>query len=85
MIAIDKDSGKPIEPKLPQSIGLVEDPAKKCSGPLWVRGGIPLIGADGRAYEIRNRMTLCRCGRSENKPFCNGAHAADPKFHDGLA
>lgn len=39
--------------------------------------------ADGRAYEVRNRMTLCRCGRSENKPFCNGAHAADPKFRDG--
>ncbi len=85
LIAIDKDTGKPIEPKLPPSIGLVEDPAQKCSGPLWVRGGIPLIGADGQAYEIRNRMTLCRCGRSENKPFCNGAHAADPKFRDGLA
>ena len=84
LIAIDKDTSKPIEPKLPQSIGVVEDPALKCSGPLWVRGGIQLIGADGRAYEIRNRMTLCRCGRSENKPFCNGAHAADPKFRDGL-
>jgi CDGSH-type Zn-finger protein len=85
LIAIDKDTGKPIEPKLPQSIGLVEDPAQKCSGPLWVRGGISLIGADGQAYEIRNRMTLCRCGRSENKPFCDGAHAADPKFRDGLS
>ncbi|MGA8623090.1 MAG: CDGSH iron-sulfur domain-containing protein [Candidatus Sulfotelmatobacter sp.] len=51
---------------------------------MWVRGGIALVGADGQAYEIRNRMTLCRCGKSENKPFCNGAHAADPKFRDGL-
>ena len=84
LIAIDKATGKPIEPKLPQSIGIVEDPTLKCSGPLWVRGGIELISADGQAYEIRNRMTLCRCGRSENKPFCNGAHAADPKFRDGL-
>ena len=84
LIAIDKNTGEPIEPKLPQSIGLVEDPALKCSGPLWVRGGISLIGADGQVYEVRNRMTLCRCGRSENKPFCDGAHAADPKFCDGL-
>jgi hypothetical protein len=84
LIAVDKHAGKSIEPKLPHSIGLVEDPAQKCSGPLWVRGGIPLVGADGQAYEIRNRMTLCRCGKSENKPFCNGAHAADPKFRDGL-
>jgi CDGSH-type Zn-finger protein len=85
LIAIDKATGKAIEPKLPETIGLVEDPARGCSGPLWVRGGIPLTGEDGRTYEVRNRMTLCRCGRSENKPFCNGAHASEPTFRDGLA
>jgi CDGSH-type Zn-finger protein len=84
LLAIDKATGKPVEPKLPQSIGVVEDPAQGCSGPLWVRGGIELVGADGASYEVRNRMTLCRCGRSENKPFCNGSHAADPKFKDGI-
>lgn len=84
LIAIDKETGEAVEPKLPQSIGIVEDPEQNCSGPLWVRGGIPLHSADGQAYEVRNRMTLCRCGRSENKPFCNGAHAAEPKFRDGL-
>jgi CDGSH-type Zn-finger protein len=84
LIAVDKQTGEPGEPKLPHSIGVVEDPAQNCSGPLWVRGGIALIGADGQTYELRNRMTLCRCGRSENKPFCNGAHAADPKFNDGI-
>lgn len=84
LIAIDKATGKAIEPELPQAIGVVEDPSRGCSGPLWVRGGIPLIGADGKAYEVRNRMTLCRCGRSENKPFCNGAHASEPTFKDGL-
>jgi len=83
LLAIDKATGTVVEPKLPQSIGVVEDPANGCSGPLWVRGGIPVTGADGQAYEVRNRLTLCRCGRSENKPFCNGAHAADPKFKDG--
>ena len=85
LIAIDKATGKAIEPKLSQEIGLVEDPAKECSGPLWVRGSIPMVGADGKAYEVRNRMTLCRCGRSENKPFCNGAHASEPTFRDGLS
>ena len=84
LIAVDIQTGEPVEPKLPHSIGVVEDPARNCSGPLWVRGGIALIGADGQTYELRNRMTLCRCGRSENKPFCNGAHAADPKFNDGI-
>lgn len=84
LIAIDKATGKAVEPKLPQNIGIVQDPAKDCSGPLWVRGGIPLVGSDGKPYEVRNRMTLCRCGRSENKPFCNGAHASEPTFKDGL-
>ncbi len=85
LVAIDRASGAAVEPELPQSIGIVEDPSLECSGPLWVRGGIELVGEDGKPYETRNRMTLCRCGRSENKPFCNGAHAADPKFRDGLA
>jgi len=84
LIAVDKQTGEPVEPEFPQSIGVVEDPAQNCSGPLWVRGGIAFIRADGQTYEMRNRMTLCRCGRSENKPFCNGAHAADPKFNDEI-
>jgi CDGSH-type Zn-finger protein len=64
-----------LEPDLPPSIGVVEDPALGVSGPLWVRGGIPIESADGTMYEVRNRVTLCRCGASENKPFCDGSHA----------
>lgn len=82
LIAIDKKTGKAIEPHLPKAIAVVEDPANGCSGPLWVSGGIQVTSADGHEYEVRNRMTLCRCGRSSNKPFCNGAHAAEPKFVD---
>jgi CDGSH-type Zn-finger protein len=62
------------EPDLPASIALVEDPAMGVSGPIWVRGGIPIIDAEGTPYEVRNRVTLCRCGHSRNKPFCDGSH-----------
>ncbi len=62
------------EPDLEASIALVEDPALGVSGPLWVRGGIPVVDADGVLYEVRNRVTLCRCGHSGNKPFCDGSH-----------
>jgi CDGSH-type Zn-finger protein len=75
LIAWDKNTGKPIEPKFKPSLGLIEDTAKQVSGPIWVRGHIPVISADGQTYEVRNQMTLCRCGRSSNKPFCDGAHA----------
>ena len=43
-------------------------------GPYRVRGAIQVVGADGRAYERRERQTLCRCGQSKNKPFCDGSH-----------
>ncbi|RDJ00583.1 iron-binding protein [Dyella solisilvae] len=76
LVAWDRATGEPIEHELPVSIGLIEDPVEACSGPLWLRGGIPVISADGFKYEVRNRVTLCRCGQSKNKPFCDGAHAA---------
>jgi len=75
--AYDAATGKAEEPALPPSIALVADPAQGVAGPLWVRGGIEIVGADGVAYEVRNRVTLCRCGASSNKPFCDGSHAAD--------
>lgn len=43
-------------------------------GPYHVRGGIPVTSSSGPAYETRNRQTLCRCGGSSNKPFCDGTH-----------
>jgi CDGSH-type Zn-finger protein len=44
------------------------------NGPYFVRGGVRVVGADGEPYEVRNRQTLCRCGYSQNKPFCDGSH-----------
>jgi CDGSH-type Zn-finger protein len=70
----DEETGQAHEPDLEASIVLVEDPSMGVSGPLFVRGGIPVFSADGTAYEVRNRVTLCRCGNSGNKPFCDGSH-----------
>jgi CDGSH-type Zn-finger protein len=52
------------------------------NGPLFVRGRIRVVGADGEPYEVRNRQVLCRCGFSQNKPFCDGSHAI-VGFRDG--
>lgn len=84
LVLREKSTGKVVEPALPPSIGLVEDPTMQCSGPLWVRGGVRVESANGLPYEVRNRMTLCRCGASSNMPFCNGSHASI-RFRDGLA
>ena len=46
-------------------------------GPLWVTGHIPVERADGQPMETRNRVTLCNCGKSKNKPLCDGSHRAN--------
>jgi CDGSH-type Zn-finger protein len=82
LVAWDQETRAAIEPGLPPSIGVTEDPAQGVSGPLWVRGGVRVYSRDGSEYETRNRVTLCRCGASRNKPFCDGTHAAIG-FNDG--
>jgi hypothetical protein len=57
-----------IEPDLPVEISVTPD------GALWVSGGIPIERSDGQPFETRNRVTLCRCGNSKNKPLCDGTH-----------
>jgi CDGSH-type Zn-finger protein len=79
--AVEPETGSALEPDLEPSIAVVEDPSQGISGPLWVRGGIPVESSDGEAYEVRNRVTLCRCGASKNKPFCDSAHV-DVGFSD---
>ncbi len=73
-LVLKDKSGNDIEPRFEPSIGLVVDPVLDVLGPIWVRGGILIEAADGTTYEVRNRVTLCRCGKSTNKPFCDGKH-----------
>jgi len=82
LVAADKKTGQPMEPEFEPSISVVEDRAHMVSGPLWVKGGVPIISAEGKPYETRNRVTLCRCSASKNKPFCDGSHC-NTKFNDG--
>ena len=74
LVIWDKKTGKALEPVFEKSIVVIEYPPRSEHGPLWVRGGIPVESSDGHVYEIRNRVTLCRCGKSYNKPFCDGSH-----------
>ena len=73
-LIIFDNGGNPLEEELPKTISLLEDEGVKISGPIYVSGGIRVESFDGRSYEIRNRQTLCRCGGSKNKPFCDCSH-----------
>jgi CDGSH-type Zn-finger protein len=82
LVVYDKKTGRAIEPELEPSVSLLEDPYKGVSGPIFVKGGVPVESSDGTKLEKRNRVTLCRCGQSINKPYCDGSHI-DAGFNDG--
>ena len=46
------------------------------NGSLKVEGDFEIVDALGNAYGLQGReiVSLCRCGMSKNKPFCDGAH-----------
>lgn len=82
LTSYDRQSGQAYEQDWTPSIVILEDVEEGASGPLFVRGGIPLIGADGMQYETRNRYALCRCGMSRDMPFCDASHVSY-RFYDG--
>ena len=48
----------------------------RLNGPNLVQGPIDLVDQDGKAFKVPEgeAVALCRCGGSNNKPFCDGAH-----------
>ena len=50
----------------------------KANGSIRVTGTVDFVDADGKVIKTETDFSLCRCGHSANKPFCDGAH----KSHD---
>ena len=73
LVAREK-TGKEIEYEYEPSIDIIQDPERSVSGGIFVKGNIPIESSDGEIYEKRNRVVLCRCGKSRNKPFCDATH-----------
>lgn len=44
------------------------------NGPIVVEGDVELLMPDGDRVVRKKRTALCRCGASQNKPFCDGSH-----------
>jgi CDGSH-type Zn-finger protein len=65
--------GNSIEPAYEPSI-VVTEHEDGLPGPLWIRGEVEIESVDGISYEKRNRVTVCSCGESKNKPLCDGSH-----------
>jgi CDGSH-type Zn-finger protein len=48
----------------------------KSNGSLKIEGDFEIVDIDGNAYGLGGReiISICRCGLSQNKPFCDGSH-----------
>lgn len=44
------------------------------NGPLHITGKLELKNASGELIETSEELYLCRCGHSQNKPYCDGQH-----------
>ena len=44
------------------------------NGPLQVKGSLQIVSGTGRTLNRVSESFLCRCGASENKPYCDGSH-----------
>jgi CDGSH-type Zn-finger protein len=56
------------------------------NGSLKIEGDFEIVDRNGVVYNLQGReiVSLCRCGRSQNKPFCDGSHK-DHFEHDAVA
>ena len=46
------------------------------NGPLRIEGEFTIYDTEGKAFDLAGRtaISLCRCGHSANKPFCDSSH-----------
>ncbi len=81
LVVAEKQPKKVLEPTFERSVVAIWDTVGGGLGPLWVRGKIPVFSSSGKKYSVRNRVTLCRCGKSANKPFCDSSHYPEEHEH----
>ena len=48
----------------------------KPNGSIRVTGTVDFVDADGNVIDTKTDFSLCRCGHSKEKPFCDGSHKA---------
>ncbi len=48
----------------------------KPNGSIRVTGTVDFVDADGNVVDTKTDFSLCRCGHSKEKPFCDGSHKA---------
>ena len=57
------------------------------NGSIKLDGDFEILDIEGNAYGLQGRtiVSLCRCGHSSNKPFCDGSHKGGNFDHEAKA
>ena len=73
--SLDRD-GEDIEKPYTKQIAFTREGVENelVNGPYWVMGYVPVERSDKVPFLTRNRVTLCSCGNSRQKPLCDGMH-----------
>ena len=66
---LERSDGEHAEPTPERNTAIVER-----NGPVYLRGDLQIVTDQGEVLLKDTRIALCRCGASENKPFCDGSH-----------
>jgi CDGSH-type Zn-finger protein len=69
LISISRDGCEVLSSMAEVTIDIIKN------GPYIVKGSVELKDAAGNNYPTEQRMALCRCGASTEKPFCDGTHS----------
>ena len=80
-------TGEPATSSSPETLATRDGPLQidpQTNGPLRVRGNLEIISGTGRMVTRVTSTFLCRCGHSQNKPFCDGSHASVGFVADGV-
>lgn len=66
----------------PQPDGPVVEIKVRDDGPYKVTGPVRIVDPDGGVFDVEpgRPVALCRCGRSQTKPFCDASHKTNG-FH----
>jgi uncharacterized Fe-S cluster protein YjdI len=54
------------------------------NGPILAEGNFVIIKENGSCHEVKSITSLCRCGMSKNKPYCDGSHNKQGFFPDSI-
>ena len=59
----------------------------KNNGSIAIEGDFEIVDQNGNVYGLggRDKLSLCRCGHSQNMPFCDGSHKKAEFMHEAIA